>query len=67
MIDVKALRAQEKHQKMLQFLLEISVKHFSGIDDITIKIYLDLTQKKKKKKFLKSSFPFFSYLYCYQT
>ena len=32
---------------MLQFLLEISVKHFSGIDDITIKIYLDLNQKKK--------------------
>lgn len=64
---LKLLRAQEKkHQKMLWFLLKISVKHFSGIDDITIKIYLDLTQKKRKK-ILKSSFPFFSYLYCYQT
>lgn len=52
MIHVKALRIEPKRstKKMLQFLLEISVKHFSGIDDITIKIYLDLNQKKKIPK-----------------
>ena len=52
MIHVKALRIEPKRstKKMLQFLLEISVKHFSGIDDITIKIYLDLNQKKKNSE-----------------